>query len=174
VASSVAETGAEDKAGALGHTLEPLFEPMVPHESDLENVLCRMTFTVEEGRFVLAGFPEEPVRADFELLARTPGQIVRERDETTLLVRAECRSEIVARHPGSRVLENLAWIRFEAPLTWDVVGFLARVASELAEEGIPIGAVCGFSRDSLFVDERYLPRARARLSSLFQHPGANT
>ena len=48
-------------------------------------------------------------------------------------------------------------------MSWDVVGFLARVTSALAEGGVPLGAICGFDRDHLFLDERHLERARAIL-----------
>ena len=52
-------------------------------------------------------------------------------------------------------------------MNWDLVGFLALVAGKLAEAGVPIGAVCGFSRDHLFVAERFLERTRAVLTTLF-------
>jgi hypothetical protein len=142
---------------------------MVPHEpaNDLDSALQRMTFALEPGVFALVGFPEPPDASDFELLGSPPAQIVREAGETTLLVRAECLDELCARHPGARVERELAWVRFEAPMGWEVVGFLARVSGALAEARIPIGAVCGMSRDHLFIARRHWPKTRQVLSSLF-------
>ena len=126
-----------------------------------------MSFRVEAGRFALVGFPEAPLPADFELFARAPAQLVRESGETTLFVREEELARVLARHPRAEVVRGRVWIRFEAPMDWDLVGFLAHVAGELAEAGIPIGAVCGFSRDHLFVAEAHLEQARAVLSRSF-------
>lgn len=126
-----------------------------------------MTFTVEPGDFHLIGFPEPPDRADFEALGSPPAQIVREADGTTILLTGERAAEILARHPGARVERELAWIRFETPMAWELVGFLALVTGELARAGVPIGAVCGYSRDHLFVARRFLPATRKTLESLF-------
>lgn len=136
----------------------------------LDEALAVMTWRVETGRFALIGFGEEPGAADLEAL-EPPAQLVREPDETTLLVRADRAAEVLARHPGARVERDLAWIRFESAMGWDVVGFLARVTGALAAAGVPIGAVCGFSRDHLFVAERHLAAAREALARIV--PEAN-
>ena len=59
------------------------------------------------------------------------------------------------------------WVRFESAMDWEVVGFLARVTTALAEAGVPIGAVCGFSRDHLFVGARFEAVTRSVLAGLF-------
>jgi hypothetical protein len=133
----------------------------------LQEALARMTWTVEEGTFALIGFSESPDASDLACLTRPPAQLVREREETTLLVRDERTAEVIARHAGARVERDLAWIRFETPMEWEVVGFLALVSSELSRSGVPIGAVCGFSRDHLFVARARLPAAREALARLF-------
>jgi len=126
-----------------------------------------MTWTVETGSFVLLGFPEPPGDADLACLADPPGQIVREAGETTLLVRGEHAPGILARHPRARLQRDLAWIRFDTPMSWNVVGFLALVSRKLAEAGVPIGAVCGFGRDHLFVARERLATASAVLERVF-------
>lgn len=141
--------------------------PPVPAAPDLASALAAMTFSVEPGRFALLGFPEPPDAEDLAVLASPPAQVLREGGETTLLVRAEQLGALRVRHPAARVEAGLAWIRFEAPMGWEVVGFLARVTGELAAAGVPLGAVCGFSRDHLFVGEAHLPRALAVLRSMF-------
>ena len=138
----------------------------------LAEALAAMRFRVEPGRFALAGFPEPPDPADLAALA-PPAQMIREADETSLLVEEGALPGVLTRHPSARVERDLAWIRFDAPMGWEVVGFLALVTERLAGAGVPVGAVCGFSRDHLFVGERYLERARAVLRELFPEDAAS-
>jgi uncharacterized protein len=133
---------------------------------DLETALARMRWGVEPGRFALVGF-DEPPRAEDLIALEPPAQLIREAGETSLLVGEARLAEVLERHPGARVERGLSWIRFEAPMGWEVVGFLARVTGALARAGVPVGAVCGYSRDHLFVGEPYLERARQALNGLF-------
>lgn len=132
----------------------------------LEQALQAMAWEVLPGRFALLGFDAPPGPADLELLGAGPGQVVVEGGETTLLVPREALPRARALHPRARVEDDLAWIRFRTEMSWEVVGFLARVTSELAAAGVPLGAVCGFSRDHLFLDRRHLARAREALARL--------
>lgn len=143
----------------------PLSGPTVARH--LDEALSGMRFRVEPGRFALLGFDEPPRAEDLAALAAPPAQLVREEGETTLLVREERLGDLCARHPGARLERGLCWIRFEQAMGWEVVGFLARVTSALAAAGVPLGAVCGFSRDHLFVAETHLPRALETLRALF-------
>jgi hypothetical protein len=127
-----------------------------------------MRFGVEPERFALIGFGGLPDPADLEeLQSAGPAQVVREGGETTLLVREGALRAILARHPDARVERGLVWIRFELAMGWELVGFLALVTGHLAAGGVPLGAVCGFSRDHLFVAEHHLARTRELLSELF-------
>ncbi|MDP6539885.1 MAG: hypothetical protein QF903_06670 [Planctomycetota bacterium] len=135
--------------------------------ADLEQALARMTFRVEPGRFSLVGFDGAPAAEDLAHLGDGPGQLVLEDGQTTLLVRAEEADAVLARRPGARVERGLCWIRFDAPMGWEVVGFLALVCARLAEAGIPLGCVCGFDRDHLFVAEGHRARAVEVLAGLF-------
>ena len=133
---------------------------------DLEQALAAMTWREEPGRFALVGF-DSPALAD-DLLALTEcGQITREGGETSLLIRAEELTGVLERRPDARVERDLCWYRFEAAMGWEVVGFLARVTTHMAEAGIPVGAVCGFSRDHLFIGAAHRERAREVLAGLF-------
>ena len=134
----------------------------------LEDALRQMRFAVERERFALVGFRAPPLAADLAPLARAlPCQAIREGGETTLLVPEAELAGILARHPGAEAERGLAWIRFESAMAWDLVGFLALVTGRLAAAGVPLGAVCAFHRDHLFVAERHLERARAVLRELF-------
>jgi hypothetical protein len=140
--------------------------PVDPVKS-LQEARARMAWAVEDGSFTLIGFAERPDGEDFRSLESPPAQLVRERDETTLLVRDVDAAAVLARHPGARSVPDLAWIRFELAMGWDLVGFLALVSGELARAGVPIGAVCGFHRDHVFVARTHLATARATLDRLF-------
>jgi hypothetical protein len=133
----------------------------------LDEAVGRMAWSVEAGTFALIGFRGPPRAGDLEGLSHPPAQLVREADETTLLVRDDRAAAVVARHADARCERDLAWIRFDTAMGWEVVGFLALVSGELARAGIPIGAVCGFSRDHLFVARARLEATRAVLDRLF-------
>lgn len=133
---------------------------------NLEQALARMRFVVEPGEFCLLGFPEPPSSEDLAQLSQ-PSQLVLEQGETSILVAAGPAQAILERHAGAQLEGGLRWIRFEAPMGWELVGFLAKVSGELAAAGVPIGAVCGFSRDHLFVPGKHLELAREVLGRLF-------
>lgn len=127
-----------------------------------------MRWRIEGERYALAGCAEPPRAEDLALLDGTgSGQIVREGGETTLLVPMSRLPEVERRHPAARVERDLLWVRFELAMEWELVGFLALVTGELARVGVPVGAVCGYSRDHLFVASRYESEVRAVLADLF-------
>lgn len=142
---------------------------MVPQQiaRTLSEAQGRMHFRLENGRFALLGFAAAPAAADWAALGEGPGQLVREGGETSLLVPERALPGLLEAHPDARVEKDLAWIRFETPMGWEVVGFLALVTGRLADAGIPIGAVCGFSRDHLFLNAARLPVALGVLRELF-------
>jgi hypothetical protein len=140
--------------------------PSLP-AADLEQALSAMTFEIEPGHFALCGFdgPLEP--GDLRYLGDAPGQLTCEGGESTLLVHMRHLPALRTSHPGLRVESDLFWVRFRAAMNWEVVGFLAKVTSELAAVGVPLGAVCGFSRDHLFIHERHRTTTLAVLQQLF-------
>lgn len=135
------------------------------HEN-LASALAQMRWRVEPGTFALLGFDAAPGASDLELISGPPGQIVAETGQTTLLIRSDRVDEALQRHPDAEVERDLVWIRFDTPMSWDVVGFLALVTGHLAAAGVPIGAVCGFHRDHLFLAQRHEQRARAVLTEI--------
>jgi len=133
----------------------------------LEQALQAMSWEVLEGVFCLVGMEAPPGPEDLALTGEEPFQLVREGGETTLLVRDQHAEALLARHPGARAERDLCWIRFQLPMTWELVGFLALVTGRLAGAGVPLGAVCGYSRDHLFVARSHLPRTVEVLGELF-------
>jgi len=127
-----------------------------------------MRWRIEPERYALAGYAAPPDADDLALLdASGSGQIVREGGETTLLVPMTRLPELERRRPEARCERDLLWVRFEQAMDWELVGFLALVTGELARVGVPVGAVCGYSRDHLFVASRYESEVRAVLLELF-------
>ena len=133
----------------------------------LQEAIAGTTWRVEEGRFALVGFPEGPRVEDLALLGRGPAQIIREEEGTTLLVAMDALEGILERHPEARVEPDLAWVRFSMAMDWELVGFLAHVTGALAAAGVPLGCVCSFDRDHLFIAEAHLEAAEEVLSDLF-------
>ena len=133
----------------------------------LSEALAGTTWRRETGRFALAGFAEGPRVEDLALLGRAPSQIVREEEGTTLLVADDALEAVLERQPDARGERDLVWIRFSMAMDWELVGFLAHVTTALAEAGVPVGCVCAFDRDHLFVAEAHLERATRVLEGLF-------
>ena len=107
---------------------------------------------------------------DLALLGRAPSQVIREEEGTTLLFAEDALEGVLQRHPEARVERGLVWIRFSMEMDWELVGFLAHVTGALAEAGIPVGCVCTFDRDHLFVAEAYLEQSTQVLGGLFPAP----
>ena len=137
----------------------------------LGDALSQMTWSAEPGRFALVGFDEGPRIEDLALLGRAPSQAVREVEGTTLLIHEDAVDGVLERHPDAKLERSLVWIRFSAAMDWELVGFLAHVTKALAEAKVPVGCVCTFDRDHLFVAEAHYERAAEVLKGLFPGDG---
>jgi hypothetical protein len=138
--------------------------------SNLQEAMAAMSFELLEERFALCGFEEAPGPADLALIDDGLGQLIREGGETSLLIPMDRLPALIEAHPSAKVECDLVWIRFQAAMGWEVVGFLAKVTSALAAEDVPLGALCGFSRDHLFIHQRYLSTSLLVLQALFPSP----
>lgn len=90
-----------------------------------------------------------------------------DRAEVTLVIPAEAAADFAPRLPGHQ-LSPLAYrlITFDVVLEPGLVGFMARVASALAAEGISLLPYAAFTRDHIFVAAPDLDRALAALNRL--------
>jgi hypothetical protein len=86
--------------------------------------------------------------------------VVAEPAETTVIA-AEAELAVL---PAADAVER-GWqrITFPGPLPWEVVGFLADVASRLAEARIPFTSISGFTTDHVLVRSAQAELARAVL-----------
>ncbi|MEM1450355.1 MAG: ACT domain-containing protein [Planctomycetota bacterium] len=132
----------------------------------LDEALATMRWHEVPGRFAIVGIEGPPDLEDLGALAK-PAQLIVEDDETTLLVHEDRLAHLLERHPDAKVELDLTWFTFETPMDWEVVGFLAHVTRALAEEGVSLGAVCGYSRDHVFVHARHRETTRRILGGMF-------
>lgn len=135
----------------------------------LTEALAQMTCSLEPEPVGVVGWPGEalgPGEWDSLQAEDGPLQVIREGGEVTVLASWPRVQLLADAHPGARAEGPFVWIRFSAPMAWDLVGFLAHVSGALAQAGIPLGAVCGFSRDHLFVPKESCQEALAALAAL--------
>lgn len=91
-------------------------------------------------------------------------------DEVTLIVPWTRALAVRSAFADARVEGPFRLLTLDVVLEWHIVGFFARVAGALADAGVVIGALSGFSRDHVLVKEADVPRAVEALNRLDAHP----
>jgi hypothetical protein len=130
----------------------------------VEELLSRAKVEVLPATFVLVGLRHE----DWQHLLENPElsprhesvfMLLRDTHETTLLVEAD--DWLTMRHAArdARVETGFRLVTLDIELTWNVVGFLARVTEILAAAGVSVGALSAFSRDHLLIKQDELGTA---------------
>jgi hypothetical protein len=120
-------------------------------------------------RFVLIGL--EP-RERLVLARILPGisapfmQMIVEPDRLTLVLPDADWRTLRPAFPNARVQAPLRVITFALDLPDDLIGFLAAASRALADAGVPILAICGYSKDHLLVPEEQLAVALNALEAL--------
>ena len=110
---------------------------------DLNVLLRSMTAELIDGTFVFATMPDTMIPAGL-----TPRMIFREAEGTTLiLLQSEAETHAIPFEFPCRMITLNVHSALEA------VGFIARIASELASHGMGVNPVAGFYHDHLFVPE---------------------
>lgn len=105
--------------------------------ADLQPILDPTHLAV--ARFAPGWRPPEPIDG-FSV-------VIDDGDETTLV----CAEAAVSAYEPLSVEPGWRRITFPGPLPWEMVGFLADVASRLAEARIPFTAMAGFTTDHVLV-----------------------
>ena len=120
-------------------------------------------------RFVLAALnPNERVLV-LGLLAGVVApfmQLIVEPDVLTLLLPQSDWRPLRPAFPRARVQQPFRVISFDLDLPDDLVGFLAVASRALADAGVPILAICGYTKDHILVREEHLDRALAALTAV--------
>jgi len=118
-------------------------------------------------RFVLSALkPNERVLVQALLAGVTAPfiQLIVEPDVLTLLLPQSDWRVLKPAFPHARVQAPFRVISFDLDLPNDLVGFLAVASRALAEAGVPILAICGYTKDHILVREEHLARALAALA----------
>ncbi|RMF05694.1 MAG: hypothetical protein D6768_00800 [Chloroflexi bacterium] len=132
----------------------------------VEKILAATRLTVHPNLFVLAGInpaARRQVEADLAQIEAQVLQYIAEPDVLTLLLPQPNWNAIAARYPGAETTGPLRLFTFSVAMDWEVVGFLAAVAGLLARAEIPLGALCGYYRDHLFIAQPFAAKAEAVL-----------
>jgi hypothetical protein len=135
----------------------------------ISTLLRQARWRARPERFVLAGMtPSERL-----VVARVlPGvvasfmQLIVEPDMLTLLLPEAAWRSLKPAFPNARVQAPFRVISFDVDLPEDLVGFLAAASRALAAAGVPILAICGYSKDHIIVREEHLDQALSALDSL--------
>ena len=141
--------------------------PSHPHgERDLRTLLSSLTTTLHPDTFVFITMPDE-VTSIGALPPSLDARMAFQESEglTIVTTRASADSHGLEYSFPSRMITLNVHSSLEA------VGFIARVASQLAEKGIGANPVSGFFHDHLFVAEGREEEAVAALRNLAEEAG---
>jgi uncharacterized protein len=133
----------------------------------IATLLGQASWQARPERFVLAALkPNERVLLQGLLAGVTAPflQLIAEPDVLTLLLPQSDWRMLKPAFPHARVQAPFRVISFDLDLPNDLVGFLAVASRALAEAGVPILAICGFTKDHILVREEHLERALAALA----------
>jgi uncharacterized protein len=133
----------------------------------IATLLAQASWQARPERFVLAALkPNERVLLQGLLAGVTAPflQLIAEPDVLTLLLPQSDWRVLKPAFPHARVQAPFRVISFDLDLPNDLVGFLAVASHALAEAGVPILAICGYTKDHILVREEHLERALAALA----------
>ena len=125
-------------------------------ETDLGTLLRSMSARLAPGTYVFATLPKGRVPPGL-----SPRMIFEEAEGTTLILRRE-----EAEAQGLAAEFPCRMITLEVHSSLAAVGFIARIATELARAGMGVNPVSGFFHDHLFVPEDRAEEALAVLRRL--------
>ena len=112
-------------------------------ELNLGNLLKTLSARLVEGVYVFATLPDGPIPTDLK-----PRMIFQEAEGTTfILLKTEAEALGLAFDFPCRM------ITLDVHSSLEAVGFIARIATELAHHGMGVNPVSGFFHDHLFVPD---------------------
>jgi uncharacterized protein len=136
---------------------------------DAAELLRRARVEVAPATFVLVGLRHEDWKRlleNPELSPRAESNFMLLRDpfEVTLLLEEQDWRAMRHAARDAKAEGGFRLLTLDIELSWNVVGFLARVTEILAGEGITVGALSAFSRDHLLIKQDDLGKALRALS----------
>jgi uncharacterized protein len=137
-----------------------------PGGRDLRILLSSLTTTLHPDTFVFITMPDEVTSISVLPLSLNARMAFQESEGLTIVTtRASADSHGLQYSFPSRM------ITLNVSSSLEAVGFIARVASQLAEKGIGANPVSGFFHDHLFVAEGQEEEAIAALKNLAEEGG---
>ena len=142
-------------------------------ERTITDLLRETKIEVSPATFALIGISHQ----DWSRLLENPElsprvdavfMIMRDDKQVTLLIEEEDWQRIRHALRDAKVERGFRLLTFDLELSWNVVGYLARVTEILATAGISVGALSSFSRDHLLIKQDQLGSA---LRVLGEHVG---
>jgi hypothetical protein len=139
----------------------------------IADLLRETKIKVSPATFVLVGVSHQDWSRLIENPELSPGpdanfMILRDDKEVTLLMQEDDWQRIRHAVRDAKVERDFRLLTFDLELSWNVVGYLARVTEILAAAEIPVGALSSFSRDHLLVKQQDMGKA---LRVLGEHVG---
>lgn len=137
----------------------------------VEEMLRTAQVVVAPETFVLVGLSHADWRRLLEQPELSPDgskpfMLLRDAYETTLLLPEEDWQRMRHAARNARLEKDFRLLTINLELSWEVVGFMARVTTILASAGVSIGPLSAFSRDHLLIKQQDLPTA---LRALGEH-----
>ena len=130
-------------------------------EADLNALLATLSARLVEGTYVFVTLPEGRLPAGL-----SPRMVFREDEGTTLI----CLQSDAEAHGLSSEFP-CRMITLDVHSSLEAVGFIARVATELAHHGMGVNPVSGFFHDHLFVPEGREAEAMEILARIAEEAG---
>ena len=135
----------------------------------LKDILALRRWRARPERLVMAGLAPDQRPVVLRVLqgvAAPFAQLIVEPDVLTLVLPEMEWRRLSPAFPRARVQGPLRAISFDLDLPADLVGFLAEASRALAASGVPILAICGYTKDHLLVRADDLAAAMAALDGL--------
>lgn len=145
----------------------------------LSGLFARMTLYTDGVEYILVSLPRQRLQTAsvlFTGLAEAFSAMILDKDEITLILRADDWALASPTAPEARIAPDYRLITLDLPLELGQVGILAAVSSLLAEAGVSLVAVSAYQRDHLLVRHADFERAWSVLSNLiaqYRRPGGH-
>lgn len=138
-------------------------EPASP-SPDPRELLRRTRVEVHHATFALVGVNTDDwarllAQPDLGPRASAVFMLMRDEHEATMLLDEDDLRVIRPAVIVAKVETGFRLVTLDITLGWDTVGYLALVASVLADARVPVGVISAYSRDHLLIKQEDLPRA---------------
>lgn len=131
-----------------------------PGETDLDTLIASMELQLDPATYVFVTTKAMPDTA-----ALKPIMMFQEAEGTTFILRQDA-----AQREGLEGIFPCRRITLNVHSSLEAVGFIARIATELAQAGMGVNPVAGFFHDHLFIAEDRADEAMTILQTLRNKP----